>query len=126
MAKNESSSNRPIVRASGKVDVFNTGTRQVGVAVRVHHNKPGDVGKPIRAVKFFPGNNAVDSDDWEKCKRSKTVQSWLSSIDQLDHNGTLARSRILVEGKVDDRFDSTSTVLAERMYASQKVMQQEG
>lgn len=126
MPKNESSSNRPIVKSAGKVNVFNTGTQQVAVGIRVHNSKPGDVGQPIRAVKFLPGNNEVDADDWEICKSHATVKSWLSSIDQLNHNGTLSRARVLIENHVDPRFESTSTVLAERMYASQQVIRQAG
>ena len=127
MAKNNERSAEPRRSAnihgatSGKINVFNTGFRQVGKAIRLHNGEPGSKGPPLRMIKFFPGNNEVDQDDWEKCKKSRTVQAWLSTIDRFDLDGNLVRGRTLIEGHVDDRFTSTSTDLATRMIDAQRV-----
>jgi hypothetical protein len=126
MAKNNERSSESrqapsIQRAtSGTINVFNTGFRQVGQAIRVHSGGVGAKGPPLRIVKFLPGNNEVDQADWEKCKKSRSVKAWLSAIDRYDLNGNLVRGKTLIEGHVDNRFTSTSTDLATRMADAQR------
>lgn len=86
----------------------------------MHSGEPGSQGPALRVVKFLPGNNEVSQDDWEKCKKSKSVKAWLSAIDRYDLNGNLVRGKTLIEGHVDPRFTSTSTDLATRMVDAQR------
>lgn len=106
---------------SGVVNVFNTGYRQLGKAIRIHNSTPGSRGAPLRVIKFLPGNNEIDQSDWDKCKGSKAVKAWLSPLDRLDPNGNIVKGQSLIEGHVDPLYASRSTDLATRMAAAQGV-----
>lgn len=108
----------------GTVSVFNTGYTQLGKAIRMHDSSSRSRGAPIRTVRFLPGNNEIDSEDWAICKKSKTVQAWLSRVDRLDPHGNVVRGQSLIEGHVDPLYKSTSTDLATRMAAAQMVKRQ--
>lgn len=108
----------------GPVNVFNTGYRQLGQAIRMHDGSPGTRGAPLRVIKFLPGNNKIDADDWEKCKKSKSVKAWLSTLTRLDPNGNVVNGKSLIEDHVNPLYKSTSTDLATRMAAAQMVKRQ--
>lgn len=108
----------------GKVNVFNATSGQLAQGVYVDgyqsESVPGARGVSIpqtRLVRFLPGNNEIDADDWALAKKEKTVQAWLSSIDRVDGNGGIVHGRRLRENHVDPRFTSTSTDLVVRMQA---------
>lgn len=110
---------------SGKVNVFNATSGQLAQGVYVTNAvqaTPVDGARGVtipqtRLIKFLPGNNEVDADDWAYAKTQPSVQAWLSSVDRVDGHGGIVHGRRLIEGKVDPRFTSTSDDLVVRMQA---------
>lgn len=103
--------------AGGKVNVFNSTSTQVAVALVCGTSEVGQGVKipRIRTVDFLPGNNEIDAADWEECKKRTEVKAWLSSVNTFDNMGRMNPTKVLIEGKVDQDFTSVSTDLMTRM-----------
>ncbi len=112
----------------GKVNVFNATSGQLAQGVYVKdavQATPVDGQRGVtipqtRLVRFMPGNNEIDADDWAYAKTQPSVKAWLSSIDRVDGNGGIVHGRRLRENHVDSRFTCTSDDLAVRMQAFQR------
>ncbi len=100
---------------AGKINVFNSTTRQRSIGVRRHSHEAGARGPAVMRVRLLPGNNKIDAELWAICKEQKVVQNYLSEVDRIDFTGRVYPSKILVENYVDPKLKSTTSNLGQRI-----------
>ena len=100
---------------AGKVNVYNTTTRQRSIGIRMHNHEPGARGPAIMRVRLLPTNNKIDAELWARCKEQRVVKDYLSEVDRIDFTGRIYPSKILIENYVDPKFKSTTSDLGQRI-----------